>query len=112
MPLPAGRSAIGSKWIFKKKLNADGQVERFKARFVAQGFTQRPGVDFDETYAPVMTTTTMRTLLSIGASKGWIIEMDDVNTAYLNGKIDKEIYIRQLRGFEQAPRGQQDLSAA
>ena len=91
---------IGARWVYKLKLDSAGNVERFKARLVAQGFSQRPGVDFEETYAPVLEMATMRTLLSYAAHHDWIIEVDDVQTAYLNGKIEEEIYIRQPRGFE------------
>ena len=92
---------IGARWVYKLKLDSTGKVERYKARLVAQGFSQRPGVDFDETYAPVVGMATLRTLLSYAASGGWVIEVDDVETAYLNGSVDELIYIRQPAGFEQ-----------
>jgi len=91
---------IGSRWIYKLKLDSTGQVDRYKARLVAQGFSQRPGVDFEETYAPVVDMTTLRALLSYATHHNWFIEVDDVETAYLNGRLEEEIYLRQPKGFE------------
>ena len=67
---------------------------------MAQGFSQRPGVDFDETYAPVVAMSTLSALLSFAASREWIIEVDDVQTAYLNGKVDEKIYIKEPTEFD------------
>ena len=98
--LPPGRRAIGSKWVFKKKKDETGQVRKYKARLVAQGFSQQPGVDFENTYAPVVSTATLRALLSFAATNDWVIQHDDVTSAYLNGNITEEIYLKQPRGFE------------
>ncbi|KAE8542525.1 hypothetical protein D1P53_001305 [Cryptococcus gattii VGV] len=92
--LPKGKKAIGVKWVFKKKLNGDGQVNRYKARLVAQGFTQRPGVDFELTFAPTSRLSTLRLVLIITAKEDLDIAQADVKSAYLNGQLDEEIFMR------------------
>ena len=99
--IPSNREAIDVRWIFKIKQNADGSTERFKARLVAKGFAQRYGIDYEDTFAPVCKFTSIRTILSIGATLDFEIHQLDVKTAFLNGEIDTEIYIRQPPGFEQ-----------
>jgi hypothetical protein len=66
---PPGTNIVSGKWIFKHKFNADGTLERYKARWVVRGFTQRPGIDFDETFSPVVKPATMRTVLSLALSR-------------------------------------------
>lgn len=97
--LPYGRKAIGSKWIYKVKRNADGTVERRKARLVGQGFSQKFGQDYVEVFAPVARTTTMRLLLSIAGTNGYIVKHYDIKTAFLNGKLEEEIFMKQPPGF-------------
>ena len=81
--LPEGMKAIGCKWVFTLKRDAEGEIQRYKARLVAQGFSQKYGVDFDETFAPVVKHTTVRTLLSVAACKGMQVKHLDVKTAFL-----------------------------
>jgi transposase InsO family protein len=81
--LPPGRKAIGSKWVYKLKENADGTIAKYKARLVAKGYTQREGIDFTETFAPVVKFTTIRTLLALAALKDYSVNQMDVSTAYL-----------------------------
>lgn len=100
--LPPGKKLIGSRWLFKVKRNADGSVNKFKARLVAQGFTQKYGVDFNETFAPVAKQSTVRTVLAIAAGKDLEAEQVDVDTAFLFAPIDDELYIKQPDGFEDA----------
>jgi hypothetical protein len=100
VPRPEGKSVIGSKWIYKIKHVADGSVEKFKARFVAKGFSQKEGVDYDETFAPVARYTSIRAVISIAAEMGWKIHQMDVKTTFLNGIIEEEVYIEQPEGFE------------
>ena len=97
--LPNNRKAIGSKWVYKTKLDENGNVSRFKARLVAQGFTQKFGIDYDEVFAPVAKSTTFRMMLSVSGTKGYIVKQYDIKTAFLNGKLDEEIYMKQPQGF-------------
>jgi len=98
--LPDERSAIGSKWVYKIKYNQDGSVARYKARLVAQGYDQKFGTDYDEVFAPVVRPTTFRTLLSVAAHRGYRVKQYDIKTAFLNGKLEEEIYMKQPPGFE------------
>src|SRR4030095_8625915 len=97
--LPSGRKVIGTKWVFKIKVDAMNIVERYKARIVAQGFSQVAGLDFNETWVPVVRIESVRVLLSIAALFDlWIIHID-AKTAFLNGNSDVELYVRQPEGF-------------
>ena len=78
---------------------ADGSVEKYKARFVARGFTQKEGVDYDGIFAPVAKYTTIRTIISLAAVFRWKLHQMDVKTAFLNGKIEEEVYIEQPEGL-------------
>ncbi|CAN1345150.1 Retrovirus-related Pol polyprotein from transposon TNT 1-94 [Linum perenne] len=97
---PTNVNLVGCKWIFRIKRNSDGTVQRHKARLVAQGFSQEAGVDYFETFSPVIRPTTIRLVLSIALSKGWIIRQLDINNAFLNGDLTDEVYMQQPRGFE------------
>ncbi|KAL0402176.1 UNVERIFIED_CONTAM: Retrovirus-related Pol polyprotein from transposon TNT 1-94 [Sesamum latifolium] len=93
---PKGARPVGCKWVYKRKLGADGEVTAFKARLVAKGYTQRPGVDFEETYSPVAMAKSIRILLAWYDYKIWQM---DVKTAFLNGFVEKEIFMDQSEGF-------------
>nr|ABA98369.1 retrotransposon protein, putative, Ty1-copia subclass [Oryza sativa Japonica Group] len=97
---PSGHNIIGTKWVFKNKQNEDGLVVRNKARLVAQGFTQVEGLDFDETFAPIARIEAIRLLLTFAASKGFKLYQMDVKSAFLNGFIQEEVYVKQPPGFE------------
>lgn len=97
--LPKGRRAVGSKWVFKIKKDENGKPI-YKARLVAQGFTQRIGIDYEEVFAPVTRDTTFRLLLSEAGTKGYSVNQYDIKTAFLNGKLDEEIYLEQPPGFK------------
>ena len=84
-----------SKWLYKIKHAADGNVEKYKARFVAHGFTQKEGIDYDETFAHVSRYTTIRTIISLVAVFKWKLHQMYVKTAFLNCKIEEEVYIDQ-----------------
>ncbi|KAG9444834.1 hypothetical protein H6P81_016174 [Aristolochia fimbriata] len=94
-----GKQPIGCKWIFKKKLKPDGTIERYKARLVAKGFTQKEGIDYKETYSPVSVFTSIRVLLAIVAYLDLELYQMDVKTAFLNGDLEEEIYMRQPEGL-------------
>eukprot|EP00253_Pinus_taeda_P027400 PITA_27400 len=100
VPRPEGKSVVTSRWLYKVKHAADGSIEKFKARFVARGFSQVKGVDYEETIAPVARYTSIRSTISIAAKMGWKIHYMDVKTAFLNGFIQEEVYIEQPQGFE------------
>lgn len=99
VPRPEGKSVVSSKWLFKIKHVVDGSIEKYKARFVAKGFSQKEGIDYEETFAPVARYTSIRTIIAIAASKGWKIHQMDVKTAFLNGVIEEKVYIEQIEGF-------------
>ncbi|KAL0291283.1 UNVERIFIED_CONTAM: Copia protein [Sesamum radiatum] len=94
-----GARPVGCKWIYKRKLGANGEVTAFKARLVAKGYTQRPGVDFEETYSPVAMAKPIRILLAIAAWYDYEIWQMDVKTAFLNGFVEEEIFMDQPEGF-------------
>ena len=97
--LPPGRKAIGCKWVFKLKHNVDGIVERFKARLVAKGYAQKYGIDYDEIFSPVVCFSSIHLLLAFAVQHDFLIHQMDVQTAFLNGKLDEEIYMQQLEGY-------------
>ncbi len=90
---------VGCRWVFRKKRDASGKVVRYKARVVAKGYAQREGVDYFETYAPVARYDTLRTLIANATQKGRVIHQLDVETAFLNGKLEEEVYMEQPQGF-------------
>ena len=97
--LPIGKKAVGSKWVYKVKRGADGSVERHKARLVAQGFSQRYGADYDETFSPVVRSESLRSLVAISVQCGFKLHHVDVSTAFLNGNLEEEVYMKQPKGF-------------
>jgi histone deacetylase 1/2 len=92
-------NVVGNKWVFKTKFNSDGSFQRYKARLVAKGFHQRPGIDFKETFSPVVKPSTIRVVLSIDVSKNWCVKQMDINNAFLNGKLIEDVYMSQPEGF-------------
>ena len=97
--LPADKKVVGSKWVYKVKTGADGSVQRYKARLVAQGFTQKYGTDFDETFCPVVRQESLRLLMALSVQHGLTLHQFDVTTAFLNGTLDEEVYMQQPQGF-------------
>jgi hypothetical protein len=97
--LPKGCKPLGCRWIFKKKMNVDGSIDKFKARLVIQGFRQKEGIDYFDTYAPVARISTIRLLIAVASIHNLVIHQMDVKTAFLHGNLDEEIYMRQPEGY-------------
>ena len=97
--LPSRHKAIGNKWVLKIKRKADGSIERYKARLVAKGYTQKKGVDYEETFSPVVRFASVRLILAIVANLNLELYQMDIKTAFLNGELDEEICIDQPIGF-------------
>ncbi|GJY83844.1 ribonuclease H-like domain-containing protein [Tanacetum coccineum] len=97
--LPKGRKAIGSKWIWKLKFKSSGEIERYKARLVAQGFGQKEGIDYEETFSPVVKMTTVRCLLNVVVLNCWSIFQLDIDNAFLYGDLDEVVYMKPPQGY-------------
>jgi len=91
---------VGCKWVFRIKRKADGSIEHYKARLVAEGFHQQPGIDFSETYSPVIKPITVRRVLSLPVSAGWPIHQVNVSNAFLHGSHQETVYMEQQLGFQ------------
>uniref|UniRef100_A0ACD5V1F3 Uncharacterized protein n=1 Tax=Avena sativa TaxID=4498 RepID=A0ACD5V1F3_AVESA len=102
VPRPPGANIVTGKWLFRHKLKSDGTLERYKARWVVRGFSQRPGIDFDQTFSPVVKSATIRAVLAIAASRDWPVRQMDVNNAFLQGFLNERVYCQQPAGFVDA----------
>ena len=100
VPRPNIKDVVSSRWLFKIKHAADGSIEKYKARFVAHGFSQKEGIDYEETFALVARYTSIRTIIALVAKMKWNLHQMDVKIAFLNGVIEEEVYIEQPQGFE------------
>ena len=94
------RSVVTSKWIYKIKHAANSSIEKYKAIFVARGLSQKEGIDYEETFAPVARYTSIRLVLSLATVIKWKIHQMDVKTAFLNGVVEEKVYVKQPLGFE------------
>nr|GEW72405.1 retrovirus-related Pol polyprotein from transposon TNT 1-94 [Tanacetum cinerariifolium] len=97
--LPPNGKTVGSKWLFKKNTNMDGNVHIYKARLVAKGYTQTPGIKYEETFSPVADIRAIRILIAIDAHYDYEIWQMDVKTVFLNGYLNEEVYMEQPEGF-------------
>ena len=100
VPRPEGKSIVTSKWIYKIKHVADGSIEKHKVRFLACGFSQKEGIDYEETFAPVARYTSIRSVLALATVMKWKIHQMYVKTAFLNGVVEEKVYVEQPLGFE------------
>lgn len=98
--LPQRKRVVDTKWVFTIKLKGDGTIDRYKARLVARGFKQKEGIDYKETFSPVARFETVRAVLSVAVNEDLILAQFDVKTAFLNGCLEEEVYIKQPVGFE------------
>ena len=96
--LPSGKPLVGGRWVYATKAGP-GESIRYKARYVAKGFTQRYGSDYDETFSPTCKISTVRLMMQLAAEYNLVLHQMDVKTAYLNAPIDKEIYMSQPEGY-------------
>ena len=97
--LPPGSKPLGYKWIFKKKMKADGSIDKYKSRLVIKGYKQKEGLDYFDTYSPVTRISSIRMLIAIVAIHNLEIHQMDVKTIFLNSNLDEEIYMEQTEGF-------------
>ena len=93
------QNLVGYKWVFRIKQLLDGSIDRYKARLVAKGFHQRPGMDYHDTFSSIVKLTTIRLILSLAASKGWQLRQLDVNNAFLQGHLSKDVYMARPSRF-------------
>ena len=99
VPPPEGKNFVGSRWVFKVKRNADGSVQRYKARLVAQGYSQSQGIDYQDVFSPVTRYNLIRSLLAVANVCDWEVHQMDVKTAFQQGDLEDEIYMKQSDGF-------------
>jgi hypothetical protein len=104
VPCPPGNNVVTGKWLFRHKLTSDGSLDRYKAHWVLRGFTQHLGVDYDETFSPVVKFATGRAVLSLALSRAWAIHQLDVKNAFLYGTLTETVYYCQPTGFIDADR--------
>ncbi|OMO97681.1 Reverse transcriptase, RNA-dependent DNA polymerase [Corchorus capsularis] len=100
VPPCTSQNVVGNKWVYRIKRKPDGSIDRFKARLVVNGFHQRPGLDFTDTFSPMIKPTTIRTVLCIALSSGWSLKQLDDDNAFLQGTLTDEVYMTQPPGFE------------
>ncbi|KAG4036294.1 hypothetical protein PC123_g28136 [Phytophthora cactorum] len=98
--LPNNQRAVGTKWVFKIKRKADGSIEKYKARLVAKGFVQKYGIDYTETFSPVVKYVTLRMIVAIAKFFGWPLDQLDVVTAFLYGLMKEKVFCSIPEGVE------------
>ena len=100
VPRPEGKSVVTCKWIYKIMHAADGSTEKYKARFVARGFSQKEGIDCEEIFSPVARSTSIRSVLALASVMKWKVHHMDMETTFLNGVVEEEVYVEQPVGIE------------
>ena len=99
VPAKPGVNLVGCKWIYELKLNGDGTIAQYKARLVAKGFHQQAGIDYTDTFSPVVKLATVRLILSIVVSFRWPLRRLDISNAFLHGILQEEVYMQQPQGY-------------
>ena len=99
VPFHPSMNVVGTRWVYKIKCKSDGSIERYKVCLAARGFTQQEGIDYSETFSPIIKQATVRLVFSIAVSCGWKIHQLDIHNALLNGVLDEEVYMKQPSGF-------------
>ena len=97
--LPKGCKRVGNKWVFKNKHDSNGNIERYKARFVAKGFSQKNGVDYKETFLPVYKKDSLKIVMTMVTHDNIELQQMNMKTAFLNRDLDEEVYMDQPKGF-------------
>ena len=100
VPKPSNRTIIGTKWVFRNKLDEHGTIIRNKARLVVQGYNQEEGIDYDENFAPVARIEAIRLLIAFASHMEFTLYQMDVKSAFLNGLLQEEVFVKQPPGFE------------
>jgi hypothetical protein len=100
VPTPKRKDVVSSKWLYKIKHVVDGSIEKNKARFVARGFSQKEGIDYEETFSTISRYTSIITIIAIADKMKWKLHQMDVKITFLNGVIEEEVYIEQTQGYE------------
>jgi hypothetical protein len=99
VPRPKSKDVVSSKLLYKIKHVVDGSIEKYKERFVAHGFSQKEGIDYEETFSPIARYTSIITIISLVAKIKWKLHHMDVKKKFLDGVIEEEVYIEQPQGF-------------
>jgi hypothetical protein len=99
VPPAPSQNIVGCKWVYKIKRNADGSISRYKAKLVAKGFHQQAGLDYDETFSPVIKPTTVRIILTLATQFSWPLRQLDISNAFLHGFLKEDVYMAQPQGF-------------
>lgn len=102
VPPSKGNNIIDCKWVYKMKKKQMGEIDRYKAKLVAKGFKQRYGIDYEDTFGPVVKIATVRLVLSVAISRGWCLRRLDVQNAFLHGVLKQEVFMKQPPGFVSA----------
>jgi high-affinity K+ transport system ATPase subunit B len=97
--IPKGAKIVGCKWVYKTKFDSNGNVEKYKARLVAKGFTQREGVDYNDIFSPVSFKDSFRIIMALVAHFDLELHQMDVNTVFLNGDLQENVYMKNPRVF-------------